>query len=208
MSPRPLVPFLLAALAAVALTLALAPSARAAELAVLAPSCPEVALEHPFRPWLDPMPYTLIAAGDFEAGTRGWTLDGARVVSGNEPWRVRSSNDSRSLELPSGTAARTPAVCAGVEEPTLRLFVRATGDATSALAIEVLFEDLIGRPWALPIALVPAASDWQPTAPHPVVADLLALLREPGAPLSFRFRPVGEADWQIDDVYLDPQRRS
>jgi hypothetical protein len=202
------------ALAATCLLLAVAPSARAGELVDLAESCPEARLEQPFRPWLDPMEYTLIPGGTFESGAPGWGLWGAGVVAGNEPWYVHGPHESRSLDLPPGASARTPVVCAGLEEPTLRFFARASGDlddtgeCSSGLVVEVLFEDPSGTTRALPITVVAAIPGWHPTAPHPVVANLLALLPLERTPLAFRFTPYGEARWQIDDVYLDPYRRN
>jgi hypothetical protein len=204
----------MAGLAALCLLLAIAPPARAGELLELTEGCPDTRLEQPFLPWLDPMEYSLIPAGTFESGARGWTLRGAQIVAGNEPWYVHGGGEHRSLAIPSGASAQTPVVCAGLEEPTLRLFARPSSDLdevdpwTSALVVEVLFEDELGTTRVLPIALVPALPGWAPTAPHPVVANLLALLPMGRTPLAFRFTAQGEVRWQIDDVYLDPQRRS
>ena len=48
---------------------------------------------------------------------------------------------------------------------------------------------------------------WQPTLPSLVVANLLPLLPGARTPVRFRFTPVGRANWQIDDVYVDPWAR-
>ena len=52
-------------------------------------------LSAPFTPWLDPMHYTLLPGGSFEGGAAGWTLSGgARVMSGNETYKVNGAGDS------------------------------------------------------------------------------------------------------------------
>ena len=50
-----------------------------------------------------------------------------------------------SLKLPSGSSAKSAAMCVGIEHPTLRLFARNTGSPLSALKVEVHFEDCAGR---------------------------------------------------------------
>ncbi len=63
---------------------------------------------------------------------------------------------------------------------------------------------------ALPIgaALAGTHRSWQPTLPTVVVANLLPLLPGEQTPVAFRFTPVGSATWTIDDIYVDPKRRS
>ncbi len=59
----------------------------------------------------------------------------------------------------------------------------------------------------MPIAVVSAGSDWQPTAQIPILVNLLSLplVNGDGTDVSFQFTPLGsEGDWTIDDVYLDP----
>lgn len=199
----------LVALAAASLLLAPAPPARAGELLDVG-GCPDVRLEQPFRPWLDPMEYTLVPNGDFEKSTQGWRLDGAWVQSGNEPFKVRGANDTRSLRIAPGRSVVTPTVCAGLHEPTVRFFSRATGagTSTSVLLVEVLYEDAYGLNSSLPIGWIGGREGWEPTAPYPVVANLLPLLPGDQAPVAFRLTALGDASWDVDDVYLDPQRRS
>ena len=62
-------------------------------------------LERSFLRWLDPAQYTLLPGGTFEASLPGWSLTGAKVASGNEPYYVHGINESRSLSLPAGTKA-------------------------------------------------------------------------------------------------------
>ena len=55
--------------------------------------------------------------------------------------------------------------------------------------------------------MVTPTGAWQPTLPMTVVANLLPLLPGEHAPVQFRFTPL-LGGWQIDDVYVDPMRRS
>lgn len=187
-------------LAAVLAVLALPAAAHAS-------GCPEQPLERTFLPWLDPAWYTAAPDGGFEAGAAGWTLaGGAAVVAGNEPFLVGGRDDSRSLALPPGAVATTPAVCIGVEHPTLRFFARNAGSATSALSVSVVFRDLLGVRRTLPVGLVAASHDWAPTPVVPVVVNLLSLLGD--QQVAFRFAaPDDGGEWAIDDVYVDPYKK-
>ena len=48
------------------------------------------ATSQPFARFGDTSLYTLAPSGSFEAGTAGWTLDGASLQSGNESYHVNS----------------------------------------------------------------------------------------------------------------------
>ena len=184
---------------------ALTPTAAAGPLVDAAPPCGDQVLEQPFTPWLDPFSYTLVPDGGVEAGAAGWTLTGsAGVVEGNEPFQVGSAGDHRSLSIPNGSSATTPAVCVGVEHPTLRFFARNSGSFLSSLQVSVVFEDVAGIQTSLPIGVV-AGGSWSPTLPMPVVANVLSLLSGGETAVAFRFTPVGfGGSWRIDDVYVDP----
>src|SRR5438067_13574331 len=85
-----------------------ATAAATASPAGAALSCSGQTTVQPFKPWLDPLSYTLVQNGGLES-TSGWSLSGgAAQVSGNEPWYVNSSKDRSSLALPNGSSATTP----------------------------------------------------------------------------------------------------
>jgi hypothetical protein len=200
---------LVAALAGMALA---APSAQAGVLVSSATDCAAQSTDQVFRPWLDPMQYTLVPGGALEDGPGGWSLNGASIIAGNEPWQVHGAGDVKSLRIPAGKSATTDTICVGLEHPTLRFFAKSSGDSllgsiVTTLTVEVLFEDNAGNVQSLPIGAVLPGSRWSPTLPYPVVANLLALLPGERTPVRFRFRAVGAASWQIDDVYVDPHMR-
>jgi hypothetical protein len=171
--------------------------------------CADRALERPFLSWLDIAYYTLAPNGGLEAGSSDWSLSGgASVARGNETFAVRAQGDEFSLSLPSGSSATTGTTCVELLDPTLRLFALNSGSPLSLLKVEVLYADASGTPRALPVALMPGGTRWQPTLPMPVLANLLypPLATAGKVDVAFRFTPVGlgKSGWRIDDVYVDP----
>ena len=196
--------------AAIGALMLIAPAAQAGPLVASAPDCAAEDLSHPFLPWADPAAYQFAPDGGFEAGAEGWSFEGAAgTVAGHEPNYVHGAGDSRSLSLAHGSSATTPTVCVGIEHPTIRFFARRTsGGAGSPLLVEVLFETASGEVESTSIGLHGAAVGWQPSAPMPVVANLLPLLPGEHTPVAFRFTPIGAGEWRVDDLYVDPYRRS
>jgi hypothetical protein len=191
-----------------ALALAAQPS-HAGVLVASAPSCPTTATSHPFLPWLDIASYIPAPDGGFEAGAKGWDLDGATPVAGNETFKVGGSADDTALRVPAGGSATSPAFCVGLEHPTARLFAkRVGGSLLSTLRVDVEFEDALGKTNYLPIGLVALnGGSWQPTLPMLMVANLLPLLPGAHTPVALRFVPQGGGSWLVDDVYVDPYKR-
>jgi hypothetical protein len=165
---------------------------------------------HPFLRFLDPLPYTLAPDGGFEGGAAGWQLaGGARVVSGNEPFSL-SGPGTKSLSIPSGGSATSPAMCVGLLLPVVR-FVSVGDSLLSTLKVEAVWKDASGARRS--IVLLPgvlASSSWQPTLPLLQLGGALNALTLNGltTEMSFRFTPraglFGSGTWRIDDVYVDP----
>jgi hypothetical protein len=189
---------------AVVVTGAAAPTASADVLS----GCPPADVSSPFLPWLDLAKYTLVPNGGLENGRTSWSLDeGARVVSGNESYDVRSATDTHSLSLPTGSSATTGPVCVGVLDPTVRLFARNTGSPLSTLRVEVLYEDEGGASKTASLGALLGGPSWQPTLPQAIFANLqsLPLVTDGASWVSFRFTPQSSlGSWRIDDVYVDP----
>jgi hypothetical protein len=205
-------PALRRALVAASLTvaaLAAAPAANAGVLVSSAPSCEVQDVSQPFLPWLDASQYTPVPDGGLEQGGAGWSLSGgAHVVSGNEPWSVGEAGDGASLSLPAGSSATTGSMCVGLEHPTMRFFVRRSGGSLlSSLKVDAVFEDSGGDVHSVQVAAVGGSSSWSPTAPVPILVNLLPLLPGDHTPVEFRLRASDAASWTVDDVYVDPPGR-
>ena len=181
--------------------------AAVASLALAAPAAAgacDQPTSNPFAPWGDLADYVAAPDGGFEAGADGWQLeDGAAVVEGNEPWQVGGVDDAHALALPPGSSALSPRVCITEAHPTIRLFADGAG-LLSALVLSVVLSDDDGRIAELPVGIVVAGSQWQPTAPTPILVNVLAPLAPDGElQARFRFTPL-LGSLTIDDVYVDP----
>ena len=196
----------IAAGAALGALFLITPAAQAGPLVASAPDCQAEPLTQPFTPWLDPANYQFAPDGGFEAGGDGWNLNGdAAAVAGNETSYVHDAGDSASLSLPEGSSATSPTVCVGIEHPTIRFFSKRTSGLTAKAAVEVLFENAAGDVLTAPVGGVTAAESWQPTAPMPIVANLLPLLPGDHTPVQFRVSAL-TGTVVIDDFYVDPYR--
>jgi hypothetical protein len=192
---------------ALAVTAALSAMAATAGPAVAA-GCPVAPLSNPFAAWGDHADYQLAPDGSIEGAGAVWSLRGGAVAQeGNETFTVTSPTDHLSLRVPAGGAATTKRMCLGVEHTTFRLFAkRGAGSSTSRLAVDVVADDPWGRERSLTVGVLSGSSSWAPSPVLPTVANLLAPLTSNAIDVSFRFRPLGDATWSIDDVYVDPYR--
>jgi hypothetical protein len=173
-------------------------------------ACPDPATQT-FRAWNDPAAYAFLPNGGFEEGTNGWTVSGgARVVPGNESFFVHSANDRYSLELPAGSSVVSPRMCISLLNSKMRFFNVNTGDPSSRLKVQVLYNGGVGSLLSIvtkllgisDVGYVTADGTWQPSEPVGMLSGALPLLT---SSVQFKFTPVDtRGDWQIDDVYLDP----
>jgi hypothetical protein len=185
------------------------PSAQAGVLVKTAVGCSTPLVEQPFLRWSDAAYYMHAPNGGFEAGSTDWTLSKATVVTGNESYYVHSTKDTKSLSLPARSSATTRAVCVGLDKPAMRFFAKsASTGLLSSLRVDVLVESSLGLTLTVPIGTVSPRSAWAPSPKLLIVANLLPLLPNQQTPVAFRFTPQGSGTWWIDDVYVDPHRRS
>ena len=152
----------------------------------------------------DTASYALVPGGDFEGNMSGWTLNGASVVSGNEPWYVTNSSDSQSLSVPAGASAVSPPFCVSNQFPSWRFFAKLGGGAVwSSLNVSVQWTDQNGNTGVMPVATLQGGSfrSWAPTASLQLgpVLDSSTTMTE-----RLVFSGGNGATWQIDDVYVDP----
>ena len=163
-----------------------------------------------FAQWNDNKSYVLTQNGGFEAGDTGWTLaGGAAVGEGNETFALGGAADHQSLSLPAGSSATSPANCVAQHTGTFRAFARTDStDKKARLQVEVVYLDGKGKARSRVAGKLRAGEEWQPTKKLSVaVGRAKGKGRMKMAHVAFRFTPVGEGTWQIDDVYLDPRAR-
>ena len=200
----------LTAVLALSLSGALAGGARASLFSLLPGACVNQPESHPFAQWGDNSNYTPVPGGSFESGSFPWVLTGgAATTSGNESFHVGSSSDSRSLALPAGSTATSPASCTDIYHPTLRMFVRNTGASASYLTVQALYPGLLGSVNTANIGSLSGTGSWAPSPQMSLLlSNVLATLSLNQTAIAFRFAPADSLGrWQVDDVYLDPFAR-
>jgi hypothetical protein len=168
-------------------------------------SCGTTGLQ-PFAPWGDYSPYTLAPNGSFDAGTAGWSLSGgARLVDDGNPY----ASTSKSLFLPAGASATSPAACVKIADPAFRFFLRNAGSTnTGNLKVEITYKTLLGLlPMTATLGTITADGKWQPSPKYgTVLANILGTLglnKNLSASLRFKFT-ARNGSFQIDDLFVDP----
>jgi hypothetical protein len=173
-------------------------------------ACSYSGAEKVFSPWGDQRSYVLAPDGGFEAGGSGWQLNrGATVAEGNESYYLNDAGDSKSLSLPAGSSAVSPPVCMAIDTPSFRLVARNSGDPSSQLRVEASYK-LLGLIRTKTAGTLRAGSTWAPTQSVSTVLTLSTIVGTliPSA-IEIRFTPLDSSGkWQVDDVYIDPFRRS
>jgi hypothetical protein len=191
--PKPRLARSLRVAAFCAAALALTPTAAsAADGAGCDPSQPVAQV---FALWNDTNWYRLAPGGDFEPGSAGWTLkNGAKIVLGNATQKVGGADDRYSLLLPPGASATSPSTCVSIDEPTFRLFT--SGQMGSSLQAQAVYSSM-----TIPAGFA-FGGPWMPTMP------MLTGSGKHGAEFSIRLTNSSRASIRIDDVYIDPYKRS
>ena len=190
--------------------------------------CDGVGSEQPFLDWHDQASYVLVSGGDFESAASGWTLaDGAAVAPGGNTLRPASS--ANALSLPAGASATSPPVCVSQDDPVARLFVRsvASGEHGQAgLQVEVLYLTSSGDVRKVKKAgFIRGSEDWAPSRRFGLAPGQFGQEKKPShhghghghghggsnsthtGNIELRFTASPAADWQIDDVFVDPRAR-
>jgi hypothetical protein len=197
----------LATVSCLAIGAAFAGGAQANLLSLLPGACSNQPESQPFAQWGDSSHYTPVPGGNFESGAVPWVLSGgAATAQGNESFYVGSNSDSRSLALPAGSSATSPASCTDIYHPTVRFFVRNTGSASSHLTVKALYPGLLGSVNTATIGSLTGTGSWAPSPQLTLlVSNLLATVSLNQTAIAFRFAPADSlGNWRIDDVYLDP----
>ena len=168
----------------------------------------EHALSKPFSAWNDRADYALAPGGDFETAAAGWALSrGAAVTSGNQPFAIGTGGRA-SLRLPAGSSATSAPMCVDSSYPHFRVFARNLGKARTQLKAEVLFLNAKGDIKSTASGTVVAGNTaWSPTDSLKIGVTFNPYVAAGAAPVAFRFTSGNDADWRIDDLYVDPWRR-
>lgn len=163
-------------------------------------ACPD-ATSKPFTPWSDYANYAFSPNGGFESGANGWSLNGGRVVSGNESYYLNSSRDRYSLSLREGASATSPAMCISLLSGKMRFVAK--GDPGAKVKVQIIYRGLLSSVLGiLDGGTYSVNSSWSPSSEVGMLGGVLPLLT---SSVSFRFTAVN-GDVNLDDVYLDPMK--
>ncbi len=157
--------------------------------------------------WGDSNSYQLVAGGDFEGSSSGWTLShSAAPAASSETYGVTGSVGKYSLALPSaGASAQSPFTCVTASDPTFRFFVRSEG-ASASVSVAVAYQTPLGV-IAVTVGIVTPSGTWQPSAAMPTGAAIAGALSSNGtAQMALRFTALSGSS-RIDDVFVDPRMR-
>lgn len=159
--------------------------------------CAGRVLSRPFTPWMDAASYFPAPGGTFESGAPGWSLAGGASV---QPGGNTFLSSGSSLSIPAGGSATTPPICVDLGSPTLRAFTNA---AQATIVVSVIAAGI-----EIPIGSIPPRGSWQPTPIMLFLTNTLGIVSATGTTTaSFRFTAVG-GNARLDDVYIDPYRRT
>jgi hypothetical protein len=164
-------------------------------------ACDPETTTQPFAGWGDDSPYVLVPGGDFEASA-GWTLRrGAEIAGGSDPYALTGEHGHASLSLPEDSYAITPPVCLDVARPTFRFVARSSDGDEALLKAQALPES------ADPLSLgwMRGSYRWMPSTTFSTGIDDLLLDETVSVPVRFKLTSL-EGDWQVDDVFVDPQK--
>jgi hypothetical protein len=154
--------------------------------------------------------YFALTGGTFEGDVTGWSLTGAQVVPGNEPFQVDGLGGSHALSIAPGGVAVSPAVTINNTTPTWRFFAQAADASTPSTQLTVYAQwtsPTTGRTFKLPIAHRNgnAHGSWAAT-PALLLGKYLPAGMNVDVQFVFQAGATGGA-WTIDDVFIDPYAR-
>ena len=170
-------------------------------------ACPAQPVSTPFSQWGDSGSYFLLPGGSFEgtADQVGWTLSGASLASGNEPFFANDSGDTQSLTIAGGGSATSPFFCVDNTMTSLRFFAQQPTPGGS-LRVRALVQTPNGVQSVRVARLMDGSMpSWAPTDAIP--GDTSGLADDQTLMVALQFSvPSPAASWQIDDIYVDPYR--
>jgi hypothetical protein len=194
----------IARLARMAAVATIASLAVAAPASASASGCSSPPVSKAFLPWGDLNDYFLAQGGDFES-TGGWTFrGGARLVSGSEPFAATGKAGKTSLSMPAGSVALSPVLCLTPDNPSIRFFAKAAQGRAALLRGEAV----VTKPTSQVIGLgaVEGTLLWSAAKPMASGVDDVGWDGDKKVSLQIRFT-ASSGSWQIDDLFVDPQKR-
>jgi hypothetical protein len=185
-------------------------------------TCENPLIVHPFTKYGDYADYVLAPGGKFDGSVTGWQFaGGAKVIA---------TDKGKSLQLPKGASAISPAMCLDLNTPTFRMYHKVVKPRTGLLGgllglvlgspqdadvrVEVVYPEVAYPEWTKMTEFdgeegQSAGNGWRlfdPIDLHPELGGAL-----PGARYAaLRFTVLNARSGEsvlFDDIYVDPKRR-
>ncbi len=124
-------------------------------------------------------------------------------MSGSEPFVATGKPGKMSLSMPKGSVALSPGLCLTPDNPSIRFFAKVQGDAASLRG-----EAVVTKPSSQVIGLgaVNGTPAW--SAVEPMASGVNNVLWDADKKVSLQIRFTADSgNWQIDDLFVDPQKR-
>ena len=159
-----------------------------------------------FSPWGDLNQYKPFPGAGFESGASGWSWGNkANIVSGDDA-HMLSGDGSHAVNIPSTGTARSPWICVDSTMPSMRFFLRRvtrTGPLTvTGYPLDQLREEGHRRDNPVPRRRV----DTSPPIVFPEA--FMNEVAAGGLNTQFHFETPSGSSFRIDDIYLDPFKRT
>lgn len=170
------------------------------------PACATQPTSKPFAPWRDNADYVPVPNSGFEEGLDRWTAFGkvALTPDNNAFYISGRPTDKSSVTLSVGASIASASFCGGIQYPTIRMMTRSANGRPAKATVTVRYTGRDGLIAALPLGTVTAGASWAPSE---------ITLTASGVPL-FTGSKLGvtitgsTGTIVIDDVYVDPYRRT
>jgi hypothetical protein len=159
-----------------------------------------------FSPWADPSSYTLVKGAGFESGASGWSWGGGANIVAGDDGNLPASRGSHVVQIPGGGTARSPWACVDMTSPTLRFLVKRVSGSGS-----LVVKGQISGPSGISLttfAVMSGSGTWQPSPIVLFPAVFTSLLSPTGLSAQFQFTADAGTTFRIDDVYLDPYKKT
>jgi hypothetical protein len=179
----------------------------AASTAAEALPCP-VALSAPlFATWGDENLYTPFDGSTFESGAQRWSWNGGAAIIGGDDDQLLSTAGTHAMQIPGGGSATSGPICVDSTMPSMRFFIRRVS-GTGGLTITGALADSKGNKDSAVLATVTGTTIWAPSNPVVFPTYLATLVGSGSLNAQFSFTADKGTTFRIDDVLMDPYRRT
>jgi hypothetical protein len=162
-------------------------------------TCPVVPSSTLFAPWGDPNSYAPFQGSTFESGASGWSWGGGSNIVNGDDDHLLTATGSHAVQVPGAGTARSPHMCVDTTMPSMRFFIKRVSGA-GALTVTATLAGPAG--FTTTIAAISGTTGWTPT--DPIVFPNMML----GKDIQFLFSSPAGTVYRIDDVEMDPYRRT